>query len=151
MSPRAAWRLERLGFAAVSDYAAGKVDWMAAGLPTVRRSTEEVRALDVADRYPRTCGPSESIVGDAVGSVLVVTKGGVLLGRVNQGMFAPRPSARAEDVMEPGPTTVRAHEPAIPLLERMRRRNVDEIAITTPEGVLLGVVRRAEAERTRKL
>ena len=33
MSPRAAWRLESLGFGDVYDYVAGKVDWMAAGLP----------------------------------------------------------------------------------------------------------------------
>jgi CBS domain-containing protein len=44
--------------------------------------------------------------------------------------------------MEPGPATVRAHEPLDPLLERMARRGVDEIIVTTPEGVLLGVVRR---------
>ena len=33
MSPRAAWRLESLGFRNVHDYPAGKSDWMAAGLP----------------------------------------------------------------------------------------------------------------------
>jgi hypothetical protein len=36
MSPRAAWRPERLRFGPVYDDAAGKVDGMAAGLPTVR-------------------------------------------------------------------------------------------------------------------
>jgi hypothetical protein len=35
MSPRAAWRLERFGFE-VYDYAAGKADWTAPGLPTER-------------------------------------------------------------------------------------------------------------------
>jgi rhodanese-related sulfurtransferase len=34
MSPRAVWRLEAMGFSRVYDYAVGKVDWMAAGLPT---------------------------------------------------------------------------------------------------------------------
>src|SRR5438309_12115020 len=34
MSPRAAWRLESVGFSEVSDYVAGKNDWMSAGLPT---------------------------------------------------------------------------------------------------------------------
>ena len=34
MSPRAACRLESLGFGEVYDYVAGKLDWMAAGLPT---------------------------------------------------------------------------------------------------------------------
>ncbi len=46
----------------------------------------------------------------------------------------------AEDVMQPGPTTVRAHEPLDPLLERMAERGVEEVLVTTPEGRLLGVV-----------
>ena len=33
MSPRAAWRLEAAGFGPVYDYAAGKMDWLAADLP----------------------------------------------------------------------------------------------------------------------
>jgi hypothetical protein len=33
MSPRAASRLETLGFRHVYDYAAGKADWFSAGLP----------------------------------------------------------------------------------------------------------------------
>jgi CBS-domain-containing membrane protein len=44
--------------------------------------------------------------------------------------------------MQPGPTTVRAHEPLEPLLSRMSTENVHEMIVTTPEGVLLGVVRR---------
>src|SRR5919197_997398 len=33
MSPRAAWRLESIGFTQVHDYVAGKADWGSAGLP----------------------------------------------------------------------------------------------------------------------
>src|SRR5207249_889428 len=33
MSPRAAWRLESLGFTEVYEYSAGKSDWGAYGLP----------------------------------------------------------------------------------------------------------------------
>jgi rhodanese-related sulfurtransferase len=33
MSPRAAWRLESIGFTEVHDYVAGKADWGSAGLP----------------------------------------------------------------------------------------------------------------------
>jgi hypothetical protein len=33
MSPRAAWRLEALGFTHVYDYAPSKSDWFANGLP----------------------------------------------------------------------------------------------------------------------
>src|SRR4051794_40740978 len=61
MSPRAAWRLERLGFTDVHDYAAGKVDWMAAELPTVRADMTQRRALDIADRDPLTCAPDTQL------------------------------------------------------------------------------------------
>jgi hypothetical protein len=33
MSPRAAWRLEGLGFERVYDYVPGESDWFASGLP----------------------------------------------------------------------------------------------------------------------
>jgi len=48
MSPRAAWRLESLGFGDVYDYVAGKVDWMAAGLPTEGTNAQHPRAGEVA-------------------------------------------------------------------------------------------------------
>lgn len=139
MSPRAAWRLERFGFE-VYDYAAGKVDWLAAGLPTVQAHPLPPRALEHADHDPPTCA-ADTAVGDLdARSVLVVNEQHVVLGRVRPGDHPP--TARAEDVMEPGPATVRAHEPLEPLLDRMEQRNVDEIVVTTPEGRLLGVVRR---------
>ncbi len=56
MSPRAAWRLESLGFGEVYDYAAGKLDWMAAGLPTEGTNAELLRAGDVARNDVSTCG-----------------------------------------------------------------------------------------------
>jgi hypothetical protein len=34
MSPRAAWRLDELGYGEVYDYVAGKADWLAADLST---------------------------------------------------------------------------------------------------------------------
>ena len=74
------------------------------------------------------------------GPVLVVNDQRVLLGRVRPGDHAP--TTCAEEVMEPGPATVRAHEPLDALLERMGERNVHEIVVTTSEGRLLGVVRR---------
>lgn len=143
MSPRAAWRLERLGFGPVYDYAAGKVDWMAAGLPTVRADTSERRALDAADRDPPTCRPDNRLADVAdmhARSVVVVNDRGIVLGRVNPGRVEAADSTPVEDVMEPGPATVRAHEPLAPLLERMGHRGVDEVIVTTPQGELLGVI-----------
>jgi CBS domain-containing protein len=137
MSPRAAWRLERFGFTTY-DYAAGKVDWLAAGLPTVRADLSRQRALDAADRDPPTCPPDAVLSDSPARSLLVVNQDRIVLGRVPRSAPA---GAVTEDVMEPGPATVRAHEPLDELLERMRRRRVDEVVVTTPEGRLLGVVR----------
>lgn len=143
MSPRAAWRLERLGFGPVYDYGAGKADWMAAGLRTVRADSSERRALDAADRDPPTCRPDDR-VADVAGlnerSVVVVDERGIVLGRVSPGRVDAADSRAIEEVMEPGPATVRAHEPIAPLLERMARRGVGEVIVTTPQGELLGVV-----------
>ncbi len=50
MSPRAAWRLETLGFAQVFDYADDKLDWMAAGLSTEGTNATKPRAGDVASK-----------------------------------------------------------------------------------------------------
>lgn len=138
MSPRAAWRLERFGFD-VFDYALGKVDWLAAGLPTVRAQPGSRRALEVADRNPPTCSPDTPVAALGPGSVIVVNDRGIVLGRIPSNRADT--AERSDDIMEPGPATVRAHEPLDELLERMKRRNVGEMIVTTPEGFLLGVVR----------
>lgn len=56
MSPRAAWRLESLGFGEVYDYTVGKLDWMAAGLPTEGTNVKRKRAGDLARKDTPTCG-----------------------------------------------------------------------------------------------
>src|SRR5258708_15375795 len=61
MSPRAAWRLETLGFGDVYDYVDGKNDWMAAGLPTEGTNAEHPRAGDVARKDVPTCGLKEKL------------------------------------------------------------------------------------------
>jgi CBS domain-containing protein len=142
MSPRAAWRLERLGFGPVYDYVGGKTDWMAAGLPTVRAGATERRAIDAVDASPSACGPDTPAAALPAGeAVIVVNDDRIVLGRTRPGTHPP--NATAEEVMVPGPTTVRANEPLDPLLERMGIRNVSTMIVTTPEGRLLGVINRS--------
>jgi CBS domain-containing protein len=42
--------------------------------------------------------------------------------------------------MEPGPTTVRADADLAETTERMKRRGVSSLIVSTPDGVLLGVL-----------
>jgi hypothetical protein len=135
----------------VYDYAAGKADWLAAGLSTIKADGIEPRALDVADRDPAICRPDDlvsEVVDLAAGtSLVVVNEGRIVLGRLRAATLDTDGAARVEAIMEPGPSTVRAHEPLAPLLERMTRRSVDEVIVTSPEGLLLGVVRSAPQAR----
>jgi CBS-domain-containing membrane protein len=153
MSPRAACRLETLGFEHVYDYVSGKVDWLARGLATEGEKATEPRASHFVRDNAVTCGLNEQI-GDVArrvaaspyGFALVVSDGGVLLGRLRQAALDGEPHTVAGDVMEPGPSTVRADTPADALRQRLQSRNLRTAVVTTPEGVLLGIVLSVELE-----
>jgi len=131
----------------VYDYAWGKADWLAAGLPTQGAGTRERRAIDAIEEA-LTCPPTTTVrdateraqAADA-DNLLVINEEGILLGRFRLDTVAD-PEAVVDSLSEPGPVTVRANEPLEPMLERMARRGVTEMVVTTPEGRLLGVVRR---------
>src|SRR5207244_64364 len=107
MSPRAACRLETLGFEHVYDYVPGKSDWLARGLPTEGELASQLTAGSCAHDDVVTCP-----LGERVGSVrarieespygfaLVVSEGGCLLGRLRRSSLDGDPDASAESVME---------------------------------------------------
>ena len=154
MSPRAAWRLETLGFDKVYDYVAGKEDWFAAGLPRQGRLAAVPRAGDVARRDDVTCALTDR-VGEVAARVraagkdtcVVVTDGGVVLGRVRGEALEADPDSRVEQVMESGPTTTRTDSTLAPLVDRLQARRVRSILVTTSDGRLVGTLHRQDAER----
>jgi CBS-domain-containing membrane protein len=89
----------------------------------------------------------EQVTASPYGFALVIAADRTVLGRLRQAVLQGDGSLRAEDVMEPGPSTVRADSPLEKLTERLRARDLHTAIVTTPEGRLLGVVRRADAER----
>ncbi len=153
MSPRAAWRLESLGFTNVYDYVGGKADWFSAGLPREGKLTSIPRAGDVA-RPDLTCRPTERI-SDVIERVraagedtcIVTTDGGVVLGRVRTDRLAGDSQGPVEEVMELGPTTTRADTMLESILERLNARNVERILVATSDGRLVGTLYRSDAER----
>jgi len=153
MSPRAAWRLESLGFAQVYDYAAGEADWFASGLPRAGRDAAIPRAGDVARRDVPTCGLHERLgeVRERVRATgwdesLVVNEQRVVLGRLRGKALDADPQLPAEQVMEEGPSTIRPDTRLADIAARLRERNVRSVVVTTPDGRLAGVLRRTDAE-----
>ena len=153
MSPRAAWRLETLGFTQVYDYVGGKADWFAAGLPRDGRLTSTPRTGDVARRDDVTCRPTDRI-SDVINKVhqagketcIVTTDGGVVLGRVRTDRLDAAAQGPVEEVMELGPTTTRADATLESILERLNARNVESILVATSDGRLVGTLYRSDAE-----
>jgi CBS domain-containing protein len=153
MSPRAACRLEALGFAEVYDYTSGKADWLARGLPREGERARERRAFELLADDVVTCGLSdvvgavrERVAASRYGFAFVVSPGGVLLGRRRRAALEADAEARAEDVMEPGPSTIRADSQLEPLVEQMCSRDLTSLPVTDPDGRLLGLVRRDDIE-----
>ncbi len=154
MSPRAAWRLESLGFTQVFDYVAGKADWLASGLPIEGKLANFCRAGSVARTDVPTCRLTDR-VADALKQVqasdhcvcVVTNDEGVVLGRLGERALLTNPDGLVEQVMESGPTTTRPDDPLEAITERLRGRGVDSILVTTPDGRLVGILYLEDADR----
>lgn len=154
MSPRAAWRLETLGFERVYDYVGGKADWLAHGLPREGEAASIPHAGELVDPDPPTCALDDRVAairavldGSAYGFCLVLNERRIVLGRVSRGAVdAAHTGASAEEVMEVGPSTVRPSANARELVERLAKRGLATTIVTTPEGSLIGTFDRANAE-----
>jgi hypothetical protein len=149
VSPRAACRLDTLGFEHVYDYMTGRFDWIARGLPREGEKAGEPRAVDFAGQDVVTCGlhdpvgeVREAVEASPYGFAFVVSADDVLLGRLRKAALEGDQRADAETVMESGPSTVRADLAPAVLRERLERANLRTAVITDPDGRLLGVVRR---------
>lgn len=149
MSPRAACRLETLGFVAVYDYTGGKADWLAAGLPTEGPGAAAPRPGRLARTDVPTCELTDT-VATARARVeasddercVVLSDTGIVLGTVDGQALAGDGSRPAGEVMRANPATVRANEDLAALIERMQTRNMTSILVTDPDGHLIGSLHR---------
>ncbi len=151
MSPRAAWRLETLGFPAVYDYVGGKLDWLASGGEVIRPEGAPPTAADIARRDLPTCSLDDDVKTVAAGvaatdwGICAVTNAeGVLLGLL--GRAGLRASGRVETAMREGPSTIRPDLALDVLAQRMREHDLTVQLLTTSDGRLLGAVRREDVE-----
>ena len=154
MSPRAASRLEALGFAHVFDYVAGKVDWGAAGLRFEGTLAARPTAGDLADPGVPTCTLEDDLAevrqrvrARGWDTCIVVNDRHIVLGRLGRSALSADDPAAIEDAMTEGPSTVRPSLPVSDLVGRMQASNQSTALVTTSEGLLVGLVRREEAEQ----
>jgi predicted transcriptional regulator len=153
MSSRAAWRLESLGFSPVYRYAAGKRDWLALALPIEGEFAAILKAGDVVRRDVPTCN-----LTDRVGAVyqrcqaagwkvcIVVNESRIVLGRLRREAWESDPETLVEEIMEDGPTTFRPDHFLEPLVKRMHEKKVGSVIVTNPDGALIGILYRKQAE-----
>ena len=156
MAPRAAGRLEALGFAHVYEYSAGVSDWGAAGLELEGEDAEQPTLATVMRRDVPTCG-----LTDRVGPVreraaaagwrtcIVVNEGNVVLGRLFRKELEGDPEALAGDVMRPGPSTYRPNVSVEQIHDHLHERGLETALVTTSEGVLLGMAFMKDIEAAR--
>lgn len=144
MSPRAACRLEQLGFPEVYDYVGGKMDWLSFDLPY---EGQAVLAGGVVRRDVVTARPDERVpelrirLEQALAGMVVVLAGDLVNGVVRRREIegAP-PDATAAKVMDVGVSTVRPSEDLAGLLERMAQADVRAITVTRSDGTLVGIL-----------
>ena len=151
MSPRAASRLEEIGFEQVYDYAAGKADWGASGLSLEGRPSPRASELSRADTP--TCAAGDRLQGvrarvleSGWDTCLVVDRERVVVGRLGRRALARDDDVAVAEAMSEGPRTFRPNVRLGALVGWMRNRNLTSAVVTTSDGRLVGVVRLAEAE-----
>ncbi|HYY65465.1 MAG TPA: CBS domain-containing protein [Gaiellaceae bacterium] len=142
-----------MGFRRVYDYMPGKKSWGSFGLPHEGTNVPARSAADVAHRDVPTCTLDESLAEvrrrvRAAGwdTCIVSNEQRVVLGRLGRSAVAADTDESVEHAMTPGPSTIRPSIGTDALLERMRTRELTSYVVTTPDGRLVGLVRRDDLE-----
>jgi Mg/Co/Ni transporter MgtE len=138
----------------VSDYVAGKLDWLAAGLPSEGTNAQRPRAVDVARKDTPTCRLDERL-GEvreraaAAGweAAVVVNQAGVVMGLLRKKELQGDPDQVIERAMRPGPSTFRPFVAIDEMAEFMVEHNLDSSPITTSDGTFVGLLLKADAVR----
>jgi CBS domain-containing protein len=144
-----------MGFTDVYDFVNGKVEWILNRLPVEGTGPHYAMVGEAATEGGLHTCVLGSTVKDSLSMMerndesfcLVLNHQGIVLGRLRHKQLDPASEDAVEAVMETGPTTVRPNEPAGALLERMEKRKVLAVIVTTKEGTLVGVVQRRDLRR----
>jgi len=138
----------------VYDYEDGKLDWLAAGLPSEGTNAERPRAGDVARKDVPTCRLDERLgdVRDRVreagwDACVVLNEERVVFGLLRSKELETDPDRRIEEAMRPGPSTFRPFVSIEEMAAFMIEHDLDSSPITTSDGRLVGLLRRQDAAK----
>jgi len=142
-----------MGYSPVYRYVAGKADWAAAGWEREGRLSEAPFVGEICRRDVPTCGVSATVgeareLADAGGweRCVVVGDGGIVLGLLSGPRLGADVALRVDLAMEPGPSTFRVSLPVAEMADYMRRNNVQNVLVTTGDGILAGALDRRTVE-----
>ncbi len=134
------------------DYVAGKLDWMAAGLPTEGTNATRPRAGEVARKDVPTCGLKERLgsVRERVrqqgwDAVVVVNEERVVMGLLRSKELDSDSDLLIEQAMRPGPSTFRPFVRMEEMAHFMVEHNLESAPITTSDGRLVGLLLQRDA------
>jgi CBS domain-containing protein len=138
----------------VYDYEAGKLDWLAAGLPSEGPNAQRPRAGDVARRDVPTCHLDERL-GDVRerareagwDACVVLNEERVVFGLLRSKELAGGPDMRVEEAMRPGPSTFRPFVSIEEMAAFMIEHDLESSPITKSDGRLVGLLLRQDAAR----
>src|SRR5258708_4700054 len=147
MAPRAAARLESLGFDGVHEYKAGKLDWLAAGLPTEGENSKCPRAGEASRKDTTVCGLKDR-VGDVrdratqsgLEVAVVVDAQHIVLGLLRSKQLEMDPDLTAEQAMRPGPSTFRPYVSMKEMADHMVEHSLDSAPTSLPSDVVIGAL-----------
>jgi CBS domain-containing protein len=138
----------------VYDYEDGKLDWLAAGLPSEGTNAERPRAGDVARKDVPTCRLDERL-GDVRerareakwDACVVVNEERVVFGLLRSKELEANPDLRIDEAMRPGPSTFRPFVSIEDMAAFMVEHDLESSPITTSDGRLVGLLRREDAAK----
>jgi predicted transcriptional regulator len=131
----------------VYDYVDGKLDWMAAGLPTEGTNARLPRAGSTARKDVPTCGLKDRLadVRDRVraqgwDAVVVMNEERVVLGLLRSAELDKDADLLIERAMRPGPSTFRPYVSLHEMAHFMVEHKLENAPITTSDGRLVGLL-----------
>lgn len=143
-----------MGFGPVHDYVAGKLDWLAAGLPTDGKESRRPKAGTAARADVPTCRLDEKLSevrerARRAGweACVVVNAERVVFGLLRREELEREGGLTVEEAMRPGPSTFRPHVGIEEIAEFMVGHEVESSPVTTSDGRLVGLLLREDVIR----